>query len=414
MPTKLSDLRIYDLGPVDADGRRLLYVPLADSSALVDAAELSLLQAVAEGTCDDAEAADTLRQLSEHEPVARIRSVADFRNLSILPTNACNFACSYCYSARSRSPQTLSWPQVERAIGWFIGIERPAPVPLHITLFGGGEPMLCWESIVRPAIELVEELRKDYPAPIHITLITNGSILPADFADICLRARIDLAVSFELLPELQNAQRRNYDRVLANLRALLAAGVVPAINSVITDLAVNRMPDMVRAAARDLPGVRYLAFEPATQPHTPEFYRAFTDGFLEARDLAEAKGMMLSTSALRNCDVTVERYCAGELALAPAGDLTLCPCISAPDQSGYDRWTYGRVTDESIEIDTERLARLLALDVDSQPWCRDCFARYNCGGGCINNTAERGNKPDAAYCDFFRNFLRRVILTRTL
>ncbi len=37
MPTKLSDLRIYDLGPVDADGRRLLYVPLADSSALVDA-----------------------------------------------------------------------------------------------------------------------------------------------------------------------------------------------------------------------------------------------------------------------------------------------------------------------------------------------------------------------------------------
>ncbi len=414
MPTKLSDLRIYDLGPVDADGRRLLYAPLADSSAIVDADELNLLQAVAEGTCDDAEAADTLRQLSEHEPVARIRSVADFRNFSILPTNACNFACSYCYSARSRSPQTLTWPQVERAIRWFTGLQRPTTLPLHITLFGGGEPMLCWESIVRPAIELVEELRKDYPAPIHITLITNGSILPADFADICLRARIDLAVSFELLPELQNAQRRNYDRVLANLRALLAAGVVPAINSVITDLAVDRMPAMVRAAARDLPGVRYLAFEPATQPHSPEFYRPFTDGFLEARDLAEAKGMILSTSALRNCDVTVERYCAGELALTPAGDLTLCPCISAPDQSGYDRWTYGRVTDDGVEIDADRLSRLLAVDVDSQPWCHDCFARYNCGGGCLNNTAERGNKPDAAYCHFFRNFLRRVILTRTL
>lgn len=414
MPNQLSNLSIYDLGPVDADGRRLLYAPLADSSVIVDADELSLLQAVAEGTCDDAEAADVIRQLSEHDPVARIRSVADFRNLSILPTNACNFACSYCYSARSRSPQTLSWPQVERAIRWFTGLQRPTALPLHITLFGGGEPMLCWESIVRPAIELVEELRKDYPAPIHITLITNGSILPDDFADIFLRARIDLAVSFELLPELQNAQRRNYDRVLANLRALLAAGVVPAVNSVITDLAVDRMPAMVDAAARNLPGVRYLAFEPATQPHSPEFYRAFTAGFLEARDLAEAKGMILSTSALRNCDVTVERYCAGELALTPAGDLTLCPCISAPDQSGYDRWTYGRVTDDGVEIDADCLSRLLAVDVDSQPWCRDCFARYNCGGGCLNNTAERDNKPDAAYCHFFRDFLRRVILTRTL
>lgn len=414
MPNQLSNLSIYDLGPVDADGRSLLYAPLADSSAIVDAADIARLEAADDGNTDDAEALDTLHQLSEHQPVARIRSVADFRNLSILPTNACNFACSYCYSARSRSPQTLSWPQVECAIRWFIGMQRTSARPLHITLFGGGEPMLCWEKIVRPAIKLVEELRKGYPAPIYITLITNGSILPDDFTEVCLRAKIDLAVSFELLPELQNAQRRNYDRVLANLRALLAAGVVPAINSVITDLAVDRMPDMVRAAADTLAGVRYLAFEPATQPHSPEFYRVFTDGFLEARALAESKDMILSTSALRNCDVTVERYCAGELALTPAGDLTLCPCISAPDQSGYDRWTYGRVTDDGIEIDTARLGSLLAIDVDSQPWCRDCFARYNCGGGCLNNTAERGYKPDAAYCDFFRDFLRRVILTRTL
>lgn len=414
MPTKLSDLRIYDLGPVDADGRRLLYAPLSDSSAIVDDADIRRLEAAAAGSTDDAEALDTIRQLSEHGPIARICSVADFRNLSILPTNACNFACSYCYSARSRSPQTLTWPQVERTIRWFTDIQRTEAVPLHITIFGGGEPMLCWEKIVRPAIELVEKQREAYSAPIYITLITNGSILPDDLAEVCLRAKIDLAVSFELLPELQNAQRRNYDRVLTTLRALLAAGVVPAINSVITDLAVDRMPAMVSAAARDLSGVRYLAFEPATQPHSPEFYRAFTDGFLEARDRAEAKGMILSTSALRNCDVTVERYCAGELALTPAGDLTLCPCISAPDQSGYDRWTYGHVTDEDIEIGTERLSRLLAVDVDSQTWCRDCFARYNCGGGCLNNTAERGNKPDAAYCHFFRDFLRRVILTRTL
>ncbi len=269
----------------------------------------------------------------------------------------------------------------------------PGPGSFHITLFGGGEPMLCWESIVRPAIELVEELcaQRLPGADTHHPDNQRVYILPPTSPTSASAHASTSPSPSSSSPSFQNAQRRNYDRVLANLRALLAAGVVPAINSVITDLAVNRMPDMVRAAAAtspacaispsSLPPSRILRVLPRLHRRLPRSPRPGRSQRHDAQHLGAAQLRCHRRALLRR-----------RARPRSAGDLTLCPCISAPDQSGYDRRTYGRVTDDGVEIDTERLARLLALDVDSQPWCRDCFARYNCGGGCLNNTAERGNK----------------------
>ena len=189
--------------------------------------------------------------------------------------------------------------------------------------------MLCWDTIVRPAIEFIGDIRRNYLAGIRITLITNGSILPPDFIDVCRRDNIDLAISFEILREIQDLQRRNHDRVADNIRRLTEAGIPPAINSVITDASVNLMPEMVKSVIENFPGVRYLSFEPVTGIHTMEFHDDFISFFFEARSIAEKSGINLTTSALRNVDVSVERYCAGELALTSTGDITICPCVSA-------------------------------------------------------------------------------------
>lgn len=413
MSRSLENFDIYNLGTFDgSEGATLLYAPRSCNCALVMPDELKKIIAVAEGNCHDGEYVDFFKDLADNSNIDRIGNISDFVNLSILPTNSCNFACSYCYSAKGRSSQTIDFATVENVIRWFIGIERSGSPSLHITIFGGGEPMLCWETVVRPALCLIQEMRKAYPSKIHITLITNGSVLPDDFSDMCLNADIDLAISFEILEELQNLQRRNYSLVYGNILKLCQKGVIPAINSVITDEAVIMMPKMVETAIKTIPGLRHISFEPVTGHHSAEFYRRFTTGFFEARGIAEKAGVKLTTSALRNVDVTVERYCAGELALTAAGDLTLCPCISSPVQPGYDRWIYGTADGKSVKIDTEKLSRMLSYDVNLQPWCDRCFARYNCGGGCVNKTIESGNKPDSNYCSFFRKFLRTVLIER--
>lgn len=415
MCNSLENLGIYNLGRVEPLGDAvILYAPLSCNSVVATPDDVKCLESAAAGNPQSEEYEEVLAALAEHRPISRICGIEDFTNLSILPTNSCNFACSYCYSARGRSSQTLDYATVERMIRFFTGIKRQGSPTLHITIFGGGEPMLCWDNIVKPAITLIEELRRQSSAKIKITLITNGSILPVDFIDVCRRAHIDLAISFEILEQLQNSQRRNYEKVLDNIRQLCGAGIVPAINSVITDSVAPLMPQMVAEAVKIIPGVKYLAFEPVTGEHSREFYDIFTEKFFEAKAIADKLGVKLTTSAMRNVDVTVERYCAGELALNANGDITACPCLSSPAQPGYSRWVYGHASAEEVTIDALKLHSLLQRDVNAQPWCTHCFARYNCGGGCINSAIERGGTADENYCRHFRHFLRKIIIERTL
>ena len=367
---------------------------------------------MAEGRSKDSEYTETLDTLASSAKVPRILSVSDFVNLSILPTNACNFSCSYCYSAKGRSARTIDYPIVENMIRWFVGMTRQSIPPLFITIFGGGEPMLCWDKIVRPAIDLIESLRIVYQSKIHLNLITNGSILPPDFIEVCKRSKVNVSVSFEILEELQNLQRFNYATVYKNILTLCENGIIPSINSVITDDSVDKMPDMVEETVKKMPYVKYLSFEPVTGRHNGAYYRKFTESFFKARRMAEALGVELTTSVLRNVDVTVERYCAGELALTASGDLTACPCLSEQSQPGYNRWVYGYATTENVEIDNNKLREILARDVNDNAWCDRCFARYNCGGGCLNNIIERNGIQDRDYCEFFRGFIRKILIDR--
>lgn len=413
MSNFLESLHIYNLGklnPLEEDV--LLYAPLSCNCVAVSPTDLADLEAAAAGQNQDEEYLEVLDMLAIHDDIPRISDVEDFVNLSILPTNSCNFSCSYCYSAKGRSSRTIDYATVENMIRWFVSLKRKSTPPLFITIFGGGEPMLCWNNIVRPTINLIENLRSEYPSKIHINLITNGSIVPKDFVEVCKRAKVNVAVSFEILEELQNLQRRNYHTVYENILTLCDQGVYPTINSVITDEAVEKMPEMVEEGIRMLPEVEFLSFEPVTGSHTAAYYRKFTDGFFKAYKLAEEAGVTLTTSALRNVDVTVERYCAGELALTASGELTACPCISEQSQPGYYRWVYGHATGDSIDIDSKKLREILSQGVNDYTWCDKCFARYNCGGGCLNSILERGCHQDLEYCMFFRDFLRRILITR--
>lgn len=413
MSNSLESLYIYNLGRIsETEDKILLYAPLSCNCVVVDYNDLKKLETAASGMVVEKEYIDALNILATRNPISAIRNVEDFVNLSILPTNTCNFSCSYCYSAKGRSSRTIDYATVKNIIKWFVRLNRVNMPPLYITFFGGGEPILCWDSILRPAIELIKGMRKEYHSAIYVNLITNGSILPPDFISICRDSDIRVAVSFEILEELQNLHRRNFDKVLENIHTMCNNGIIPSINSVITEGSVELMALMVETAIQTIPKVKILSFEPSTGDHDNNYYDLFFNNFFLAKQLADAKGIILTTSALRNADVTVERYCAGELALTASGDLTACPCLSEPNQFGYNRWIYGFADKDNVKIDLEKLRIILARDVNANQWCDHCFARFNCGGGCLNNIINRNGKPDYNYCYFFKKFLRKILIHR--
>lgn len=399
---------------------KLLYAPLADAFMMAGNDDIArLAEAIEHPESASGEMAETVSELCDtvpvHERENQVKGIEDFINLSILPNNICNFSCSYCYSAKGRSSQRLDFERAKRIIDYFLSPERNDSPKLTVSIFGGGEPLISWESVVSPVIEYLYRKADAQKRKVVTTLITNGSIVPDGFVHACRKYGIDLVCSYEILEEVQNAQRKHFETVTNHIARLISDGVVPAVNSVITTLNVGRQCEMVEVLHSRFPEVRYASFEPVIDPALADkehFYMRFATEFIEALRLAEKYGIALTCSALRNVDVTVDRYCAGELALCADGSLSICPCVSSPDEPNFGRYIYGRVTDTEICIDRERLNALLSHNVHRQPWCQHCFAKWNCGGGCMNTLIQNGNKPDAAYCRFMKSFLKFILTKR--
>lgn len=414
----LQSKELYILD-VETPGMYLLYAPLADCMLPVSEDDAVKL-AYAIGCPEDAdqEVKDILDALCDVDPVCKrpghVRSAGDFINLSILPNNVCNFSCSYCYSAKGRSKQRLELDQAKKMVDYFLDKGRNSSDFLTVSIFGGGEPLLSWKDLVKPTVEYIYE-RNCGQRRIVTTLITNGSIIPDDFMEFCRKYQIDLVCSYEILRDVQDSQRKHYDIVTQNIGRLISNGIVPAVNSVITSLNVQRQEEMITALISNFPEIRYAAFEPVISDEIEDradFYRKFSKNFIAAQEIAGKHGVTLTCTALRNVDVTVDRYCAGELALCADGSISICPCVSSPQEDNYDNYIYGKVDQDGVHINSNRLASLLSMNVYSQPWCKGCFAKWNCGGGCVNNTLNNKGKQIPDYCRFVRNFLKYTLTRR--
>lgn len=416
----LTENNIFVFPSPEGYTHHVVYAPLADSAFLASDEDLEQLSKV---LLQSPDAEDEYREVAESltavtTPDSRpgyIRTSADFINLSILPNNVCNFSCSYCYSASGRSRARMTYGMAETMISHFIATRSEQhPRLLTFSIFGGGEPLLSWDDVVRPSILYIDsEMRRRQQKSV-ITLITNGSMIPADFVDVCRRADIDLVVSFDILEEVQNQQRRHYALVSSNLRRLIDGGIIPAINSVVTSINVERLDEMIGQLHALYPEIRNVAFEPVIGEVSDldTFYTLFMRNFIIAHRKAEAMGINLTCTVLRNADVTVDRYCPGEMALCADGSITCCPCVSSPQEPNYNTYVYGKVDASGVHIDESHLAQQLSCNVHTQPSCRHCWAKWNCGGGCTNANANNGGRPHPAYCNMVRSMTRYIITHR--
>lgn len=416
----LTENNIFVFPSPEGYTHHVVYAPLADSAFLASNEDLEQLS---KAVAQEKDAEDDYRDVAESlmdvitpdkRPGYILRS-SDFINLSILPNNVCNFACSYCYSASGRSKARMTFEMAKTMINYFINTRTEQhPKLLTFSIFGGGEPLLSWEDVVRPSICYIDEEMRNREQRAVVTLITNGSMIPEDFIDVCKQVNVDLVVSFDVLKDVQDVQRKHYELVSSNIRKLIDNGVIPAINSVVTSINVERMGEMIDHLHTMYPEIKHVAFEPVIGEvdDLNTFYTLFMRNFIEAQRKALTMGITLTCTVLRNVDVTVDRYCPGEMALCADGSITCCPCVSSPEEPNYDSYVYGKVNADEVHIDESRLAHMLAHNVHSQPGCHHCWAKWNCGGGCTNANTNNGGKPHAAYCHMVRNMTRYIITHR--
>lgn len=408
-----GEITVYD---GDTPEEIILYSPLARRQMAVDRDYFEAIRCLEHAPSD-------LAPLVDYIPFdlrPRVQSPEDYTLLTVLPNNRCNFNCSYCYSAGCRNSENLDIGKLKKCIDFFIESKRnrPSRRTLTISFMGGGEPMLSWE-IVRDAIEYAEAKAMAEGVDVTFRIISNGSILSDDMMEFIIHHGIGMSISFEILEEIQNLQRKNFETVQKNLFKLLDRGIDTQLNITVTPHNVDRMTESFLEMRRIYPQVRNAMFEPVTaqemfaSPSEMErFYDAYICGFMDILRRGREEGVGITSFPYLRTMFPLKRACPGELCIAAEGYLTGCYCVSTPDHYLFPAACYGMVSRDSISFDMENYRSLLACDVSEKEECKECSARWNCGGGCYHLFNSYDREFRDMVCGFTRRFVHEIIKYR--
>lgn len=347
-------------------------------------------------------------------------SPEDYTLLTVLPNNRCNFNCTYCYAAGCRNSEELDIDKLKSCIDFFIKTKRSRQSrrSLAISFMGGGEPMLSWET-VKEAIEYAENEAAAEKLTVAFRIISNGSLLSDGQIEFIKNHKVGMSISFEILEDIQNMQRKNFHIVQNNLLKLLEQHIDTQLNVTITPNNVERMTETFLEMQRLYPQVKHAMYEPVTAQEmfsSPtemnRFYEAYTRGFIDILVRGRNNGVEITSFPYLRTLFPLKRACPGELCITAEGNLTGCYCVSTPDHPLFQATCYGRVNRESLSLDMDNYHKLLACDVNTKEECKRCAARWNCGGGCYHLFHSYDSEYRKCVCDFTRRFVHEIVKFR--
>lgn len=106
-------------------------------------------------------------------------------------TNACNLACRYCFV--EQHPNYMTFDVAKNAVDFLQKNAAECGATPSITFFGG-EPMICWESVVKPIISYI---RREYGNNYSMSMTTNGTLLNEDILKFLSDNGVSIMVSID-------------------------------------------------------------------------------------------------------------------------------------------------------------------------------------------------------------------------
>ena len=397
----------------------MVYAPLANLFYLSRKEEIERLE---KQLSEEKELADPLLMKlldrNAFKGMATEVSPDTFCTLHLLLNEKCNFGCRYCYSAKGRSTREMTEGQIETMLEYFLSSERKAVKDRTVMFMGGGEPTLSWR-LLEHSVSYAERLAAENGINLHLSLTTNGSLLDESRFEYLKTHNFTVQVSFEVLPDVQNLQRGQYDVVAANVRKMTECGINNYIRATITEANVDRIPEMVEHCHVHFPKVTKLSCQQVvdsdyfkTTEIVHDFFKRYSDSFRKGETLAEEYGITLRSSSSHLLNYSKrERFCYNLVCLTPYGTLTTCPDVSSPVEPDYKDAVIAEIKDGALKFDRDAFDRVSYGNIHTIGKCRGCYAKWNCGSGCPSS--RRVYRPEIfdAVCDHYRNMLCHSLMT---
>ncbi len=306
---------------------------------------------------------------------------SDMLGLTIAPTLACNFRCTYCYE-RHKRPRRMDAAVRTRLLEF---IQRFKHIGLlHITWFGG-EPLLEFDHICR----LTEQLQAR-SIPFRAAMVSNGYLLNETcIAKLDELNITDIQVTIDGSKEVHDRRRPHvarggsYDVIMANLHRLVSRWSgwlnlqINLDHGNLEEFAEVRRQLQLRFQGRNVriyPGV--VSDGPRGNPDLPsECSPAERDDFLLGlyRDTGDSGRPLYPSSRQFGCTATRRNA----FVIGPEGEVYKCwHDVGNPDM------VVGSIVSAS-EWNFSLISRYMAgTDPFADEACRSCFFLPVCSGGC--------------------------------
>lgn len=147
----------------------------------------------------------------EHPKTKYLSILIDRRvaGITLQVTQDCNFSCRYCVInnnnniGRCHKKTDMSWEVAQKSIDFLYNHSKDASV---ITIaFYGGEPMLNYDLVAKV---ILYANKRFLTKQIKYMMTINGSILTPKMINFLSENNVDIAISLDGPPEIQNKHRR--------------------------------------------------------------------------------------------------------------------------------------------------------------------------------------------------------------
>lgn len=334
----------------------------------------------------------------------------DYPSIDSLELNIaedCNLRCTYCCveqggfgadRGNGRMRDLMDWEVANRAINLLFE-ESPGNHAVHIRFFGG-EPLMNWPVIVK-SVNYAQEKSKQTSKEVSFSIVINGTLLSKEIIRFIQEHQIGVQISIDGTPDMHNACRvdkygkGSYQRATDLLPDLLNAIGPKRVK--VRGTITHFEPNVLKAFTH----LQSLGFtSPELRPangHSPDYgmtvsdYRQYNEGVSElARRVLESApdqaGQYISLFLpyillLMSQSIRRPPCGAGRNMIGVSIDGTILPCTDMAGKSDESiRW--GNVF-SGLERDKKKKF-LEMVDVDHKIGCRNCWARYLCGGACAS------------------------------
>jgi uncharacterized protein len=348
-------------------------------------------------------------------PVARPRR-PPFNRLVVMLAGGCNMGCTYCFERDVpiyQNPNRMTQERADEVVDWFIASHEG---PKAHVQFYGGEPLLNFH-ILRHMLERLEGWAASAGIEFTKYLITNGTLLNPERAAYLKEHGVSIQVSVDGDRKTHNRLRvfksgePTLDRIYPNIQHLKELGADFNLRAVLTRH--NPDPSSVIEGLRGLGGEK-VSFEVVASGERSidlddEDWRTFLGKYGDWVDAPYTKWTNLphemQNTIIRICEGTRVFYGCGagktEVTVAPDGSIYECQRIY---REPYANVSAGK---SPAELDSQFLTM-----VDDRPVCSDCWARYLCGGGCMqqSHVGHGSDAPLPQYCAMKRTMVEASIV----